>query len=153
MDSRFVLLAHLGATWFMTGLIWFVQIVHYPLMRMVGREGFVEYSRRHQARTSLVVGPLMPVEALTTVLLLAQDGDLRGSWPFWVSCGLLVVVWGSTALWQMPIHQQLLSGYDECRVRALVRSNWLRTLAWTGRAMIVTYLVFQRMQSAPSQGI
>ena len=28
-------MAHAGATWFMTGLISFVQIVHYPLMGSV----------------------------------------------------------------------------------------------------------------------
>ena len=149
MDSRFVLLAHLGATWFMTGLIWFVQIVHYPLMKLVGRDGFVEYSRRHQANTSLVVGPLMLIEVVTAALLLDQDAQLRVSWLFWASCGLLVVVWLATALWQMPLHQQLLSGYDEGRIRALVRSNWIRTFAWTGRALIVAYVVFLRMQSAP----
>lgn len=148
MDSRFALIAHLGSTWFMAGLIWFVQIVHYPLMQLVGREGFVEYSRKHQASTSLVVGPLMLIEVVTAALLLAQDAQLCVSWAFWASCGLLVVVWVATALWQMPLHQQLLAGYNEGRVRALTRSNWIRTFAWTGRALIMAYLVFVRMQSA-----
>lgn len=145
MNSRLVLLAHLSATCCMTGLIWFVQIVHYPLMQLVGREGFLGYSQKHQASTSLVVGPLMLIEVVTAALLLDQDAQLRVSWLFWASCGLLAVVWGATALWQMPLHQQLLAGYDEGQVRALVRSNWIRTVAWTGRAVIVTYLVFQRM--------
>jgi hypothetical protein len=121
VDSRLVLLAHLGATWYMTGLIWFVQIVHYPLML---------------------------IEVVTAVLLLVRDAELRGSWLFWASCGLLAVVWVATALWQMPLHHQLLAGHDEGHVGALVRSNWIRTIAWTGRALIVVDLVFLRMQSA-----
>ena len=30
---------HVGATWFMTGLTWFVQIVHYPLMGVESTSG------------------------------------------------------------------------------------------------------------------
>ncbi len=130
----------------MTGLIWFVQVVHYPLMQLVGREGFVEYSQKHQANTSLVVGPLMLIEVVTAALLLDQDAQLRVSWLFWASCGLLVVAWVSTAVWQIPLHQQLLAGYDEGHVRALVSSNWIRTIAWTGRGLIVAYLVWLRMR-------
>ncbi len=36
-----LLLGHVGATLFMVGLIWFVQVVHYPLFGHVGGEGFV----------------------------------------------------------------------------------------------------------------
>jgi hypothetical protein len=35
---KLVLLANLAATFFMVGLIWFVQIVHYPLFGQVGRD-------------------------------------------------------------------------------------------------------------------
>ena len=41
------LLVHVVATLVMTGLIWFVQIVHYPLMAKVGRADFAEYERLH----------------------------------------------------------------------------------------------------------
>ncbi len=37
-----VLLAHVAATLFMTGLIRFVQVVHYPLLARVGRGGFAD---------------------------------------------------------------------------------------------------------------
>ena len=38
-------IVHVLATWFMTGVIWFVQVVHYPLMARVGAEGFAAYER------------------------------------------------------------------------------------------------------------
>ena len=34
------LIIHAAATWFMVGLIWFVQIVHYPMFANVGRDSF-----------------------------------------------------------------------------------------------------------------
>jgi hypothetical protein len=53
----------------MNGLIWFVQIVHYPLMTRAGREGFARYEAGHTARTTTVVAPLMLAEATTACLL------------------------------------------------------------------------------------
>lgn len=39
----------------MTGVIWFVQIAHYPLFSRVGQPGFSEYEREHARRTSRVI--------------------------------------------------------------------------------------------------
>ena len=59
------LLAHVAATAAMTGLIWFVQLVHYPLFARVGVADFTAYEREHVRRTGLLVAPLMLLEALT----------------------------------------------------------------------------------------
>ena len=69
--SEFVLLVHLTATLVMVGVIWFVQIVHYPLMAQVPRSGFAAYERDHQRRTTFVVAPAMLVEAVTAAMILA----------------------------------------------------------------------------------
>jgi hypothetical protein len=54
--------ANLCASLFMTGVIWFVQIVHYPLFASVGAIDFPEYERRHANRTGYVVAPVMIFE-------------------------------------------------------------------------------------------
>ena len=41
------LLANAAATLFMTGLIWFVQVVHYPLFAFVSGPGAAAYAARH----------------------------------------------------------------------------------------------------------
>jgi hypothetical protein len=38
---------HLAATAAMVGLIWFVQVVHYPLFASVGADEFVAYENAH----------------------------------------------------------------------------------------------------------
>ena len=45
MDSATALLlaGHLTATASMAGIIWFVQVVHYPLFPLVGGDRFVAY--------------------------------------------------------------------------------------------------------------
>ena len=52
--------------------------------------------------------------------------------------GLIFVIWLSTAILQVPLHRKLeLGGYDARVIRRLVATNWLRTLAWSARAVLV----------------
>ncbi len=53
---RLFFLAHITATLYMTGLIWFVQIVHYPLFARVGNAEFSAYEQRHTALDHLGCG-------------------------------------------------------------------------------------------------
>ena len=131
---------HAAATWFMTGLIWFVQVVHYPLMQGVGQPGFSGYCAQHQRRTTWVVGPAMLVELATALWLLVRRTELRSSPAFAASVVLLAIIWISTAAWQAPRHGRLLQQGHAAEVPPLVRSNWLRTAAWTARGAIVAAL-------------
>ena len=60
-----VVLLHLAVTLFVVGVIWFVQVVHYPLMASVGRAESAAYVQAHTRRTAWVVGPPMLVELAT----------------------------------------------------------------------------------------
>jgi hypothetical protein len=132
-----ILLAQVGSTLFMVGLIWFVQIVHYPLMGQVGSAEFVAYETSHANRTSLVVMPVMLIEAITTVLLvLRPPPDLEVS-QLWIGLALLALIWISTFLLQIPRHEELTRGFDAQAHRFLVGSNWIRTIAWTLRGVLV----------------
>ena len=60
---------HLAATLVMVGVIWYVQLVHYPLMARVATTSFPEFHNEHTRRTGwVVIGPML-VEAATAVLL------------------------------------------------------------------------------------
>jgi hypothetical protein len=132
-----VLLVHLATTFVMVGIIWFVQIVHYPLFARVGAGGFPAYSGAHSRLTSLVVGPPMLAEAATAVALVL--GPPQGV-PLWLAVtglALLAVVWLSTAALQSPRHRELGGGFDSASHRSLVASNWLRTVCWSARGLVV----------------
>ena len=130
-----LLLLHAAATCYMCGVIWFVQLVHYPLFSTVGRSEFVSYQLQHVRRTGWVVGPAMLLEASAagsvcfpysrsiTGSALERPGAARGA------------VWLSTFAWQVPCHNALLKEFDPERHAWLVRSNWLRTILWTMRAL------------------
>ncbi len=141
MSIELLVLAHAGATLFMTGLIWFVQIVHYPLFLQVGQDAFFSYAREHQRRTTLVVAPIMLIEAATAISLvvLAPAGPLAVA--AWLGLGLLIAIWLSTAFVQVPLHRRLLSGFDPQVIVQLAHSNWFRTFAWTLRAALALWML------------
>ena len=128
-----VILLHAAATLFMTGVIWFVQIVHYPLFDRVGVDETAEYARRHSRLTSLVVGPPMVLEAGTAFLLLFRH---PGEPAVGIGAGLLLLIWISTFLWQVPCHERLGRGHDRAAHAHLVRTNWVRTVAWSIRSVL-----------------
>ena len=137
-----LLSAHTAATVFMVGLIWFVQVVHYPLFGFVGVGEFVNYERAHTGLTTIVVGPPMLVELISGALILL----LRpASWPLWAAVlgvVLLAVIWASTFFLQVPRHGELSAGFTDGAHRALLATNWIRTLAWTARGVLVLRVIF-----------
>ena len=135
------LLANLVSSAVMTGLIWFVQIVHYPLFAHVGDEESVSYANEHQRRTSYVVGAPMAVEGVSSLALFALAPEGISRWWAFVGLVLLAVVLGSTVLLQVPAHARLAQNYDDKVVKRLVRSNWIRTVGWTLRCGLAAGLV------------
>lgn len=141
MSTELLLLLHAGATLFMTGLIWFVQWVHYPLFLRVGEGHFHTYSQEHQSRSALVVGPIMLLEVGTAIGVVLRMTDGPRQLAAWIGLGLLALIWLSTALVQVPLHRRLLSDYDPRVIMRLVDSNWFRTIAWTLRSAIALWLL------------
>lgn len=121
----------------MTGVIWFVQVVHYPLLAHAGEEGFAALAAEHQRRTGWVVGPPMAVEAATAVALLAWRPDGVAPAAAWTGVVLVAGLWASTWAMQVPRHRELAVGWDPAAHRSLVRGNWVRTGLWTARAALV----------------
>ncbi len=129
-----ILLVHAAATLFMTGLIWFVQVVHYPMFASVGADAFAAYAQRHSSLTGWVVGPVMLIELATAIALVADTSVPR--WMSWTGAALLAAVWLSTALLQVPRHAELARGFDPVAHGSLVATNWIRTIGWSLRALL-----------------
>ena len=141
--SLTMLLMNVAATWFMTGLIWFVQVVHYPLMAGVGGDGYAGYQRRHMTRTTWVVAPAMLVEMVTALALVRWRPEAVPMAAVWAGIAGVAVVWASTGMLQVPAHETLAQGFTAAAHRRLVRSNWVRTLAWSGRAGLATWMLWR----------
>lgn len=135
--SASLYLIHLASTLAMTGVIWLVQLVQYPLFARVGADAFPRYHAGHGGRITWLVGPLMVAE-LATAAILAADPP-AGVRPTEAALGLgaAVALWVCTGLVQVPLHGRLAVGFDAATHRALVRSNWVRTALWSFRSALV----------------
>jgi len=138
---RLLLLVQVAATLFMVGVVWFVQIVHYPLFGLVGEATFAAYESAHTRLTFCVVVVPMLLEACTAVMLFWQKPARVSFVWLGVGLGLLGVIWLATTLFQVPQHFQLTLGYHAAAHHLLVASNWLRTAAWSLRGCLVLWFL------------
>ncbi|MFN8389965.1 MAG: hypothetical protein U0136_06720 [Bdellovibrionota bacterium] len=137
MTNQLLLSLHAFASFFMCGLIWVIQVVHYPTFVFVERDRYAEFQRLHEMRISLIVIPVMLLELVSGALIaLRQESSL---WT--INLVLILLVWGSTFAIQSPIHGKLEKGFDERLVKRLLRSNWVRTVLWTIHSLIVFLLL------------
>ena len=109
---------------FMCGLIWLVQIVHYPSFLFVDQIKFKKFNSFHQSKITYIVLPVMLIELASSVLVSYFSINILNS----INLLLLIGVWLSTFLLSVPIHSKLLVGFNEAKIMSLVRTNWLRTL-------------------------
>jgi hypothetical protein len=85
----------------------------------------------------------MPVEAVTAVLLLYFTPAGVQESLLVVGAILLLPIWLSTALLQVPAHRRLSAGYDDRAASKLVTTNWLRTSLWSVRSVVILAVVAQ----------
>lgn len=136
-----IVLGHLVSTTLLAGLIWTVQIVHYPLMALVGEDRFVDYEAAHAPRMAAVVMLPWTVQGITTAGLLLQRPPgvpLTLVLAAALTAAVPVVV---TVAWSVPAHATLSTGFDRAVHRRLVRTNWIRTAAWTTHVPIAVAIV------------
>ena len=122
----------------LVGLIWTIQIVHYPLFSLVGEEKFTAYQHEHMKRITWVVGPLMLVEIVAATLIVIV---MPQSYLAWLGFSLVGIIWISTVLLQVPCHTILTHSFDSKAHNTLVKTNWIRTIAWTLRGVIVVLML------------
>ncbi len=121
----------------LVGLIWVIQLLAYPQFLRVGKAEFADYHLAHCWRIGLLITPLLAIEALTAGCLFYQG---HREWPFLISVGLMLAIWLCTAVLQAPLHTKLMKGTDAEIIRRLILTNWLRTLAWTARGVLIGYI-------------
>ena len=136
-NEQSMLAMHLALASLMVGVIWVIQLVHYPSFRFTDREKYVSFQIFHMRKISFIVMPVMVLEFLSGLLLVLYHSNHESLLR--ISFILLLIIWLVTALFFAQIHQKLSKGYDETLVRKLVSFNWIRTLLWTIRTIIITY--------------
>jgi uncharacterized membrane protein len=135
-----ILPLHLINTAFLLGLAWFTQLVVYPLFLRVGANRFPSVGADYLRRAAGIVAPLMIVEAILTLTLLAAMPTNLWMLLGWLNFGLLLYIVCSTFFVQIPQHELLTQAFHETRVRRLMRGSWPRTAVWTLRLALLIVL-------------
>ena len=131
-----MLILHLIATSVMVGVIWVIQLVHYPSFHFVELKQYTTFQRFHMARISYVVIPAMLTELFTLILFVISMDQIDTLVV--ASAILLIFIWLMTAVFFSGVHQKLTLGYDQTVVDKLVKLNWGRTILWTLRLLLIS---------------
>lgn len=137
MAPKTIFLACLASTLYMTGVIWFVHLVHYPLFDRVGEEGFRRYHAAHTRSTTYVVLAPMVVELLASVYLVADRPGGVPPWMAWAGLAAALASWGVTFFLSVPAHDRLSGGFDADVHRRLVGTNAIRLVSWSAHSLIL----------------
>jgi hypothetical protein len=126
----------------MVGIVWFQQIVYFPLFRYLGRGVDPNYFGHQRDRMTMLTFPIMTLEFLTaaTIFITAAFSGEAGratykiyGLAFFVLLGLHMVTFQMIR----PMISKLSMEVDEQICRRLVRWNWTRTMGWTVRAILL----------------
>ena len=107
-------------------LIWIIQILHYPSFLFVDQTRFSHFEQFHTKRITYIVLPLMIAE-LGLVIFHFRP----------LVFGIVSLIWLSTFFLQVPCHEKLKRGFDEKVIRKLILTNWIRTLLWTIKFLVL----------------
>ena len=141
MTITTIFLIHLFCTVLMTGICWFVQVVHYPLFLQIPDKDFPTYEKKNY-RTAYLTVTIMVVELFTGLYIVFNyENELF----FW-NMVLLLIIELSTILFQIPIQIGLSKKSSRKQKLKLIRTNWIRTIAWSMRCMVLFILISNKIQ-------
>lgn len=124
----------------MTGLIWIVQLVHYPSFQYVGTDIFRAFQLHHVNSIDKIVIPVMVIELSTSFGLAWTDGFLSlNAMGFYI----VILIWISTGILSVPAHTKLESSKDDKAIQKLIFTNWFRTVLWTLKSGLNLFLLNQ----------
>lgn len=139
----FIFLLNLVLAFIAVGLIWTIQLVHYPTMRFIPKERFVEYHNFHSIRISFLAIPLMVTELGTSLILFYQNYNNAIQTIFLINLVIVALIWLSTFLIQVPLHNALSKEKQSEKLSKLICTNWIRTILWTARSILmILFLAF-----------
>ena len=131
-----LMLTQIISTSIMTGVIWVIQLVHYPSFRFIDSTRFVDFQRFHQRSITWIVLPTMMVELCSGILILVTQ-NLS---PLSISnISSITLIWLATYFFSVPCHSALEKEFNGKVVEKLIQTNWIRTVLWTLR----TFMLFR----------
>ena len=114
-----------------TGCMTALQLQHYGIYPLVGREGFPEYMAANNGAAAVpTIIPAMILLLVSLALAFFTPWFVRPL-EAWSALALNLVALFSTFKWQRPLQGEMATtGYDEAKIRTVIRTNWIRTISY-----------------------
>ena len=135
-------IAHAVTTWFMVGLIWTIQVVHYPSFVDVGPDEYVDFQAAHVDRIGVLLAVPWALEGLSTVGLILLARSRREMVTVAVAAAAGAAVLLISGLASAPAHSELADGFDIAVHDRLMVWNLVRALLWTIKGVAATALLW-----------
>ena len=136
-----IIILNLFLSSFMFGLIVTTQLVTYPLFSSISNSGFTNYHFNYVSKISRIAGPAMLLELIIASFLLYSFGNLSSKLIFLIT----VLIFLSTLLIQVPIHDRIKYKANNLLFKKLVMTNWIRTLLWSLKCILSISLFFKEI--------
>jgi hypothetical protein len=122
-----------------------LQLQHYAIYPAVGRDNFAQYIRANNRAAALpTILPAMLLLLMSIAMLFYRPPFVRQA----EAIGFVVlnlIAFGSTFTWQRRLHSEMAEGgYDEAKVRRLIATNWIRTIAHLLIAVMAVAILSRR---------
>lgn len=128
---------------YMFGVIWVIQLIHYPSFASINASAFQNFHNQHTAAMGIIVGPVMVLELLVSAWLLNYEVNLISVSNF----VLVLSLWILTFFVSVPLHNKLAQTQDLTVIQNLISTNWPRTALWSLRAILASYLTLRHFNS------
>ena len=69
MEIEILFEAHFLSTSLMVGIIWVIQLLHYPAFNFIKENDYIEFQHFHMERVSFIVVPVMVLELFSAFML------------------------------------------------------------------------------------
>jgi hypothetical protein len=129
---------------FVAGGMLTLQLQHYNLYHLVGRENFKTYiagNNRSAAIPSIIPAMLL---LIVSILLVFDRPTFMPVLGAMIALALNLVALASTFVWQRKLQDEMTRvGYSEDKVLLLLRTNWIRTVAFLLQAAMATSIVMR----------
>ena len=141
-SDYYLFVIHLVSTSFMVGVIWIVQLVHYPTFLFIDEQKSYDFQKFHMSRISYIVMPAMTTELFSGIYIFIYSNMAIDSNLFLLALTILIINWIITALVFVKMHNKLLINYKIEIISLLVKWNWLRTLLWSVRLILLLRMAY-----------
>ena len=141
-SDYYLFVIHLVSTSFMVGVIWIVQLVHYPTFLFIDEQKSNDFQKFHMSRISYIVMPAMTTELFSGIYIFIYSNMAIDSNLFLLALTVLIINWIITALVFVKMHNKLLINYKIEIISLLVKWNWLRTLLWSVRLILLLRMAY-----------